>query len=417
VELRPYQREAIDHIADCFARGRTSPCLVLPTGSGKTATVLSYLRDREPESSALWLVPRVALIDQTWRNAKKVGFNPEKLIVTTVQSLLSESKQIPKSQICVVDEAHFFFGTKEWASIAHSFPRRIAATATPTRADGAPLRELCDDLIVGASRNELIQNGFLPSVVTYAPEKRLSTEAWSPVDAYKEFSPGEKCIVFCATVQHAIDVRNAFLGAKIRAGSVTIDSDGDLSLHASGFLDVLTNVYMVSVGYDDPTVTTCILARPFGNATSYIQAAGRARGLGAKRVKIIDLYGACHEWGMLEEDRSFSLGDEQPMRVKKDARLAVCGSCRELYRENPFESTCPTCRAPRKKFQTPKEKRRAAVLARYAADTEGTRLAYLSKMTAIMRAKNLPVWVPVYNYKKRYGERPPIAWLERVGLR
>ena len=417
--LRPYQKDCIESIKRSFESGHKSPCLVLPTGSGKTGTVLSYLMLHEPSAKIVWLAPRVALIDQTWRQAFRVDghhFN-SRMKVTTVQALVASTKPMPECDVCVVDEAHFFYGTKEWASIAKSFPRRIAATATPTRADGAPLRELCDSLIIGIDRKELIASGYLPSVTTFSPERRRSTEAWGPVDAYLTHAKGEKAIVFCVDVQHAITVRDRFCAAGVRSGSITLGNETDLQSHAAGFLDVLTNVYMVSVGYDDPTVTTVILARPFGNPTSYIQAAGRARGLGSKEIKIIDLYGACHEWGLLEETRVFSLGDEKPIRRKESSQIAICNKCGAAYAENPFDTVCFRCREPRRKFSTPKEKRREAQLARYSIDTDDARFEFLQKMVAIMHAKSLPRWVPVYRYRKRYGDRPKLEWLERVGLR
>lgn len=422
MKIRPYQEEMIERVYQSFQSGYSSPCIVLPTGSGKTATVLAYLTRHEP-GQILWMAPRVSLIDQTWRAVRR--FAPElesRLTICTVQSLLAGNRPLPKANVCVVDEAHFFYGTKEWGAVAHAFPRRIAATATPTRADYQPLKELCDVLLAGPQRRQLVADGFLPPMRTIAPEKRRKTAARTVVDAYRDHcvsgSQNERCLVFCANVAHAQQARDDFVLAGIRAGSVTIDSGADLGLHAAGLLDVLTNVYMVAVGYDDPTVTSVILARPFASPTSMIQACGRARGASSPEVKVIDLFGSCHEWGLADEDRIFSLGDD-PIRLSPGTRereLVVCRECKSLYRLNAMDLRCPRC-GMTERSPTKKERNREILLAKRAADTDDTKFKFLQKTTFIVRHKRLPAWIPIFQYKKRYGGRPPVEWLEKLGLR
>jgi len=412
--LRADQRSIVQSIRASFAKGRHSPCIVMPPGAGKTATILTYLDQHEPEARVLWLEPRAALVDQVWKSAGEwMPKTRERLRVATVQGILASNQPPPMADLCVVDEAHFFFGSPEWSAVPHLYPRRIAASATPTRVDGTALGELSDELIVGYSRKALTRIGVLPPIITYSSKKR-STEAMSPVQAYQSRTLGERAIVFCGSIDHAKAVADSFRKAGVRAGCATSEDDTDLQLHRAGHLEVLTNVFMVSVGYDDPTITVAILARPMGNASTYLQAVGRARGLGAPRVALLDLYGSCHEWGLPEDDRTYSLKGKA-IRLKKGEALAACETCEAMYRPNPFIRECPLCRAPVVKFKTPVEKQRDKLEATRKAESFDVRRGFFIKM-AHTSQKLGRLWLAKSAYRKRYGLNPPQEWILEFDL-
>lgn len=386
---------------------------------------LSYLDQYVPlDARVLWLEPRAALVDQVWKSAGQWMKNRGRLRVTTVQAILASNAPPPEADLCVVDEAHFFFGSPEWSAIAHCYPIRLALTATPSRADGRALGELCDSLVIGPSRATLTRLGVLPPVITYGPENKRKTEAWGPVMAYQRWTPGERAIVFCGSIEHAKNVAARFNEAGIKAGVATSEDSEDLEMHRAGHLDVICNVYMISVGYDDPTITVAILARPMGNASTYLQAIGRARGLGSKRVAVIDPYGTAHEWGLPEDDRAYSLLGS-PIRVKTKIALAVCGVCQTMYRPSPFTVQCSLCQAPRPKFVTPAEKKRAAMEERRTSENIEARRTWFINMVWVTRGMaqkagadpfTFRTWLPGSAYKKRYGVRPPIEWIVEFGL-
>ncbi len=45
MKLRPYQQEAIDAVYDHLRNRNDNPCVVLPTGSGKTPVISTVCRD------------------------------------------------------------------------------------------------------------------------------------------------------------------------------------------------------------------------------------------------------------------------------------------------------------------------------------------------------------------------------------
>lgn len=82
----------------------------------------------------------------------------------------------------------------------------------------------------------------------------------------------------------------------------------------------------------------------------------------------------------------------------------LCTRCRKVLKipgKGKIRSMCDGCR----------------VRVRHEHDPPEARWKFLAKMVAIAKTGRVPKWVPLHDYKKRYGERPPVEWLERLGLR
>jgi DNA repair protein RadD len=79
MELRPYQTRAITQLYDWFRANDGNPCLVLPTGAGKSHIVAALCKDavqNYPSTRILMLTHQKELIQQNyeklrqhWRNA------------------------------------------------------------------------------------------------------------------------------------------------------------------------------------------------------------------------------------------------------------------------------------------------------------------------------------------------------------
>ncbi len=417
--LRDYQIKCVAEIDKAIQAGKRSPCLVLPTGTGKTRTVLSYLEQHAPSASVMWLTPRKSLIDQTWAEAGHVLTAKYRLQIRTVQSLLGGEP--PRADICVVDEAHFFYGTEEWSKIAHFYPNRIAATATPSRADGAPLLELADALVVGPQRRRLVQQGVLPAMRTIAPKSKTDAMMTPKelVSAYQDTTPGERAVVFCRNIQHAADVAREFSRAGIPSEAITSDgtTPAALASHRAQMTRVLTNVFMVSVGYDDPSITCVIIDRQTSSATTYIQMCGRARGAGAKQVTIIDTRGNYAEWGFADEDRVYSLGSKRPMRPKEEGRMEACTSCGLVYRASLYrDQTCTQCQAAQPRQKRKVELKAAKLEERRQTDTMIVKKEFFFMMIGMAKKRGKPLWLAAAAYRKRYGVPAPIEWRAPYGI-
>lgn len=440
--LYDYQDAFVAAVGDAFAQGATSVCGVLPTGAGKTrATVAMCLRHlaQEPRRSVVWLAPLTELVRQA-----KDAFPADVSVVTatgateaqetifarvhvsTVHALARTGLR-PRGTFVVLDEAQYFFGTPAWNAVAQSYraqgARVLSLTATPTRLDGTALSTLADAIVVGPSVQDLIdrwrrtdgREGLVPPRV-FAPAGRLD-RGGDPVAAYLAHAPGTKAIAFCVDRAAARALCAAFLAAGVSAAWADADHREGLAQHRAGRVQVLCNVFLVSVGYDDPTVETVIWARGCGNAATYIQGNGRAlrpaRGKGAAYV--LDLLGNVHQHGLPEERRTYSLeGRAIRLAGSKPLPLATCGACGALYRPGGTACACsPVVRAadpPTPKAPTAKQLARRALQEVRATEPEANKRAFYDGLRMRAVAEGWTRWVARARFKAHYGYPPPRAW-------
>ncbi len=176
-ELRQYQVEAIGKIEDAIARGVKRIMLMLPTGGGKTlvASTMTATRQR-----VLFVVPRLELITQTWEKFHQAGIHEVGVIqgynrltdasqpiqICSQQTLAR--REIPAADLVFIDEAHTLFNfyadwmtRPEW--LATPF---IGLSATPWTKG---LGKLYQELIIAATSQDLIGQGYLSNFRVFAP--------------------------------------------------------------------------------------------------------------------------------------------------------------------------------------------------------------------------------------------------------
>lgn len=155
MELRPYQREAIEAIQEEWNRGVRTTLLVLPTGCGKTIVFCKLAQGlvRQGER-VLILAHRGELLDQAADKMKKatgLGCAVEKaeqtcigswfrVVVGSVQTLMGP-KRLQKFapdyfDTIIVDEAHHAVSPSYQTVLQHfSGANVLGVTATPDRGD------------------------------------------------------------------------------------------------------------------------------------------------------------------------------------------------------------------------------------------------------------------------------------------
>src|SRR5690349_19849506 len=191
--LRPYQLRAIDDLRAAFRRGRRAPCLVLPTGGGKTIVAAEIIRSAVALGNrVLFAAHRRELISQTvaklalagiWdvrviRAASDSGRPDAPVVVGSIQTLTMPrwSGRLPHADLLVPDECHHLMADR-WRAIASGYPaaRILGLTATPERADGRALGDVFDDIVIGATVSELTDAGYLVPCRVFAPPEQLDT--------------------------------------------------------------------------------------------------------------------------------------------------------------------------------------------------------------------------------------------------
>jgi DNA repair protein RadD len=361
--LRDYQQRAVDAVIRLGASGCRRICLVAPTGSGKTRMGVEFVsRAVRAGRRVLWLCHRDELQTQaaeaigTEVGAEHVGIygepsepdDPPLVTVATVQSLARGGT--PEPSLTILDEAHHYQAA-QWGEVARRYPvsALLGLTATPERADGRPLGDLFDGMIVAAHYSELIAGGYIVPCRVQVPVIALDsgTIAQLPLQAYREYGEGRSGFLFSESIesaeQHAADFRAAGIPAAcISERTPRSERRAMVAGLASGVWRILTNVYALTEGVDVPAASVCILARGCGHVSPYLQMVGRVlRSAPGKRdALLLDLQGVALKHGSPTEDRDYSLG-EGIAPGERSAGLRQCLACGYCW-SGPVRA-CPGC--------------------------------------------------------------------------
>lgn len=385
MQLRPYQQDAIDAIREAFRRRVRRVLLVSPTGSGKTI-MFSYITHNAMlrEKRVTILVHRTELIDQVSAALEQFdvphgviapGFPSRPAYpvqVASVFTLVKRLSQYNPPDLLVVDEAHHTVANT-WGKITDAYPKAmiLGVTATPCRATGAGLDDAFDEMILGPTAMDLIEQGALSPLRVYAPPPasmegvkvrmgdyvtaQLAKAVDKPkitgdaLDHYQKLTPGAPAVAFCVSVEHARHVSEQFMGAGINAISIdgTMERATRKSIIAdyrAGKIMVLTSCDLVSEGFDVPGIVTGISLRPTKSLGLWIQQTGRIlrTAEGKKEAFLLDHAGNCMQHGLPIDDREWSLEGQD----KEDKPKQTIKTCKVCYAINPVAAAvCKECGA------------------------------------------------------------------------
>lgn len=363
--LRPYQERAIADLRGCYQRGHRAPCLVLPTGAGKTVIASSVIRSAtERKRRVLFLVHRTELQSQSVSKLEQAGVTNLRIIkagqdlgasdapvtVASIPTLTRfAAERMPKADLVVFDECHHVVA-KTWARIADAYraSHLLGMTATPQRADGKPLGDIFDSIVVGSTVRELTELGHLVPCRVWAPPSLPDSGeiAADPAEVYRQHGNGQRAVVFCVTVEHAETIASAIPGARVVHGAMASrDRAQALADFAAGTVRVLCNVHVLTEGFDCPAASVCILTRKPEHAGTFLQMVGRVLrpAPGKSEALLLDLGGSVWQHGTPDADRTFTLDGEGISRTDED-RLPVrqCPTCGGVFLQ-PVDGMCPQC--------------------------------------------------------------------------
>lgn len=391
--LRDYQQASVNGVRGAYRSGFTAPLLVLPTGGGKTVVFCHIAATTTARGkTALILVHRIELLNQTSKALGIAGvdhglinpkYTPNLMAPVQVASVQTLVKRLHKyalnPNLIVIDEAHHATaGT--WRKIIDHFPKTLilGVTATPIRTDGAGLGVeaggIFDTLVIGPQVTELIDKGFLVRPIVYAPLEKLdlsnvrvqmgdynkgelSKEVNKPkitgnaVAHYTKLCPGDPCVVFCVSVQHAEDVAAEFRAAGYNFYSVDGAMDDDrremiLTGLGNGTVQGVCSCDLISEGTDIPAIACAILLRPTKSTGLYLQQVGRALrpSDGKDRAIILDHVGNVLTHGLPDDLREWSLEGIKKRRGKQERENIIkTKQCEKCYAVHPPGPICPVC--------------------------------------------------------------------------
>lgn len=458
--LRDYQSGALDALRAKVAAGIRRLLLVAPTGSGKTTIAAEMIHGAcARQGAVLFLAHRKELIDQCSQRLDGVGVDHGVIMaghrrvapgcpvqIASIPTLVRRLDQLPRATLVVVDEAHHArAGT--YSAILDRYPGVpvIGLTATPWRLDNKGLGELFEETVVASTPAALIAAGHLVPFTGYAYDipalrdvKRTGADynqhglelvmgrsqlAGNVVEQWITHCPGRRTVVFAVSVSHSRDLVARFRAAGVRAEH--LDGTTPAPLRASilarladGSLDVVSNVNVLTEGWDLPELEVCVLARPTLSVGLYLQMVGRVmRPTSGKSVaRIHDHAGCILRHGLPDDERSYELTGD-PRRTAEKFKLPPIRTCQECFAVYPAaRSVCPVCgmrnpvgqRAPIAEVAgeaIPIEQLRADPLREHRE-----RVAFLDRyMKIAAESGRKPGWA-AWKYKDRYGEWPPAGW-------
>jgi DNA repair protein RadD len=395
--LRDYQARAIDQLYTWLSKNDGNPCLVLPTGAGKSHIVAALCKDalqNWPDTRVLMLTHIKELIEQNaekmrlhWPSApmgiysagmkrKELG---EPLTFAGIQSIRTKADMIGHIDLIVVDECHLINhkdegGYRELIGKLKEYNphlRVIGLTATPYRLGHGYIHQgenvIFNGLVEPVSIEELIFKGFLAPLRSKVTSVKLSTEGvkkrggefieselqkavdteqynQSVVDEVIKLAGNRKAwLFFCAGVDHAMHIKEELVLRGITAecvhgGTPAKERQRILSDYKAGKIKALTNANILTTGFDYPDIDMIAMLRPTLSAALYVQMAGR--GLRPKshtdHCLVLDFAGCVERHGPITNVNPPTKAGEGG-----EAPVKACENCHEIVHLSA--KVCPSC--------------------------------------------------------------------------
>lgn len=389
-QLRAYQIRTKDKLRDALRAGCKRVVVYLPTGGGKSVVALDLITSIVASGKrCAFIANRIGLVAQfSQKHLTPAGIHhgviqgqnthgiDRKCVVGSIQTIARRG--LPKTDYAIIDESHAVAGSKEYRKLIFDNPETvwIGLTATPFSRGMAKKYEeingeaLFQDLVVGATIQELIDLGSLVDCDIYAPSEpdlagiKLQKNAFGEMD-YNEkqlskavdkveligdivsnwfrIAANKKTVVFATNIQHSKHIVEQFQQCGIKAehidGYMTDEEKFPITgRFERGETTIISNVAMLKEGWDVPSCEVMILARPTKSLIAWIQMCGRIlRPSEGKTVgTIIDHSGSVHSLGYPTDDLPLELCDgekkQKDKHEQKEKKDRLCPNCKMIKR-------------------------------------------------------------------------------------
>jgi len=425
--LRPYQEAAVAAVYEHLRTRDDGPCVVIPTGGGKTPIIASICRDAVTRwSGRVLIVAHVReLLEQAADKLRAVcpevqfgiysaGLKRrdtrQPVIVAGIQSIYKRACDLDAFDLVIVDEAHMIPSEGEGmyqqfladARVVNPNTRIIGFTATAFRLKsglictrGHFLNHVCYEVGV----RELIRDGFLSPLITKAGSVRADTsglhlrgrefvagEVETLMDTDElvsaacaeivELTPDRRSVlIFASGVDHGQHVARTlreshglecgFVCGETPAG----ERDELLGRFKAGELKFLSNVNVLTTGFDAPNIDCVAMLRPTMSPGLYYQMVGRGFRLHPDKNNclVLDFGGNVLRHGPVDQIRV----QERPGGNGGLAPAKECPDCRAIVAAG--YAVCPQCGhqfPPPERSKHETEASSAGILSEQIADTE-----------------------------------------------
>jgi len=404
--LRDYQSRAIDELYSWFRTNKGNPCLVMPTGSGKSHVIAALCKNalqQWPQTRILMLTHVKELIEQNsqkmrqhWANAPMGIYSAsigkrqvDAITFAGIQTVRNKASKLGHIDLCIIDECHLVSHKDEgsYRTLINDLKainpalRVIGLTASPYRLGHGLITEgdaLFDDLIEPVSIEELIYlNHLAPlrskvTTLNYDLSKvhkrggeyieselqQVMNNSDKNIKVVREILSlaGERkaWLLFCSGVDHAhqlAQLLNAhnIPSACVDGGTPKAERERILNDFKAGKLKAIANCSVLSTGFDHPDIDLIAMIRPTMSPSLYVQMAGR--GMRPKshtdHCLVLDFAGVVAQHGPITAVQPPKKNGEG----NGDAPVRICDECHEICHASV--KVCPACGHA---FPPPKEK-------------------------------------------------------------
>jgi DNA repair protein RadD len=393
--LRDYQQRSIDQLYSCMSTKDGNPCLVLPTGAGKSHVVAALCKDaltQWPETRVLMLTHVGELIAQNaekmrqhWPGApmgicsaslgrKRLG---EPITFAGIQTVRTKADRIGHVDLVIIDECHLVSHKDEGGyrkligelTAINPALRVVGLTATPWRLGHGVITEkpgIFDHLVEPVTIEELLFKKHLAPLRSKVTALRYDTSdvgtargdfKEAELAAAVDTDPQNLAVVdeviaqagarkawlfFCSGVEHARHIAEVLTLRGVPAACVTGDTPKAerkdiLARFKAGELRAVTNANVLTTGFDYPDIDLIAMLRPTKSPVLYVQMAGR--GLRPKshtdHCLVLDFA------GVVETHGPITRVEPPKKKGKGEAPTKVCKQCKEICHASVKQ--CPVC--------------------------------------------------------------------------
>lgn len=317
--LRPYQRSAVDQIAD-YLQTSESCLAVLATGTGKTEIAAALIDRMGARDGAILMEPLIDLTGQTAARLRSRGIpcgieqgvltSHEPVTVACYASMLSRKRYeqyLQTTKLLIVDEVHLNYTKRSLQMLGYfreAGCKIVGLTASPDRGKGDPLTKwyggcafeygyrsaLSDGWLVPAKLwltviEDLDLSSFQSKFGDFDGEKlarlmqreKTVQSIGSMIEQHYDEQPS---VVFCQSILQSEMLREVLARRGVSSAIVHSQMDPmERRMHLRDFEDgnshVILNVGVLTLGWDWPPVRKLFIAKPTRSKARYIQMFGR----------------------------------------------------------------------------------------------------------------------------------------------
>jgi DNA repair protein RadD len=399
LQLRPYQRAAIDAVYSYFMMACGHPIVVIPTAGGKSLVMAAFIQEvlaQWPDERIIILTHVRELISQNfaelvrlWPEAPagiySAGLNRRdvqaQILFAGIQSVHRKAYAIQRADLVLVDEAHLVPRTASatyrrfLGDLTRINPQLkvIGLTATPYRLDSGMLHTgpdaLFDDIAFEVSVRELIDERYLAPLISKQTSTQLDVSGVGTrggefiagqLEAAVDHDPITQAaidevvahgrerrswLLFCAGVDHAGHVCGAvrergFPCETIFGHTPKTERDRIIAAFKRGEIRALASMGVLTTGFNAPAVDLIAMLRPTKSTGLYVQMAGRGTRLaqGKDNCLVLDFAGNVARHGPIDLVKP---KDKTNGEGDGEAPTKVCPECETIV-ALPVR-VCPDC--------------------------------------------------------------------------